>query len=230
MCCLLASACVALPTRATLVRDRMQAVTNDNFGPLIAYLVPGATVLVGLSNFSVTLRSWLGSTSTDAPTIGGFLYLTVASLAAGMTVSALRWAAVDSLHAWTGLKIPSLDFSRLGQNVSAFVLLIEIHYRHYQFYANMLVATAIAYTCYRVSLESQMIVGSIDLAFVALEAVFYATSRDTLAKYYARSHQLLAATRDGVPAQSQSSSSPTCMGATSESEAPAPSARQTPEG
>ena len=73
----------------------MQAVSNDNFGPLIAYLVPGATVLVGLSNFSMTLRSWLGNTPSDAPSIGGFLYLTVASIAAGMTVSALRWVAVD---------------------------------------------------------------------------------------------------------------------------------------
>ena len=153
----------------------MQTVTNDNFGPLIAYLVPGATVLVGLSNFSTTLRSWLGSTPSDAPSIGGFLYLTLASIAAGMTVSALRWVTVDTVHAWTGLRIPSLDFSRLGPNVNAFVLLIEIHYRHYQFYANMLVATAIAYGCYRVSLGSRMAVSWFDLAFVGLEAVFYAT-------------------------------------------------------
>ena len=113
----------------------MQSVSNANFGPLIAYLVPGATVLLGFSQFSPVLRTWFASTPTDSPTISGFLYLTVASLAVGMTVSAVRWALVDSLHSLTGLSLPPLDFSRLGNNVEAFSLLIEIHYRHYQFYA-----------------------------------------------------------------------------------------------
>ena len=67
-------------------------------------------------------------TPTEAPTIGGFLYLTVASLAAGMTVSAIQWAVVDTLHSLTGLPLPPLDFSRLGKNVAAYGLLIEIHY------------------------------------------------------------------------------------------------------
>ena len=58
-------------------------MTRDTFGPLIAYLVSGATVLFGFSQFSPTLRTWFAVTPADAPTIGGFLYLTVASLAAG---------------------------------------------------------------------------------------------------------------------------------------------------
>jgi hypothetical protein len=45
----------------------MESVTNANFGPLIAYLVPGATVLVGFSQFSPVLRSWFGATPADAP-------------------------------------------------------------------------------------------------------------------------------------------------------------------
>ena len=155
--------------RATQHNDRMQAVSKYNFGPLIAYLVPGATVLVGMSHFSPTLQSWFASTPLDSPTIGGFLYLSVAAIAAGMTVSALRWAFVDTIHTWSGLRTPSLDFSRLGENVDAFVLLIEIHYRHYQFYANMLVATAIAYGCHRVSGGHLALTWS-DLAFVGLES------------------------------------------------------------
>src|SRR4051812_28341633 len=76
----------------------MQTVTNDSFGPLIAYLVPGATVLLGLSQFSPTLQSWFAAAPAETPTIGGFLYLTVASLTAGMTVNAVRWATIDNLH------------------------------------------------------------------------------------------------------------------------------------
>src|SRR3990172_7067904 len=92
----------------------MQPVTNDNFGPLVAYLVPGATVLLGFSQFSPTLRVWFGTPPADAPTLGGFLYLTVASIAAGMTVSAIRWAVVDTLHSMTGLPLPPLHFSPLS--------------------------------------------------------------------------------------------------------------------
>src|SRR5438105_2045861 len=68
----------------------MQSVSNENFGSLIAYLVPGATALLGGSVFSPLLKTWFSFASEGAPTIGGFLYLTVASLAAGMTVSVVR--------------------------------------------------------------------------------------------------------------------------------------------
>jgi hypothetical protein len=47
----------------------MQSVSDTNFGPLIAYLVPGATVLFGASQFSATLRLWFAATPADAPTI-----------------------------------------------------------------------------------------------------------------------------------------------------------------
>ena len=73
------------------------------------------------------------------------------------------------------------------------MLLIEIHYRHYQYYSNMFVASAVAYVCYRVKLGTMWPLGLPDAIFFLLEIIFFATSRDTLAKYYARSQQLLAA-------------------------------------
>ncbi len=167
----------------------MQSVTNDNFGPLIAYLVPGATVLFGVSQFEPALKSWFAVNPMQAPTIGGFLYLTIASIACGMVVSAVRWAVVDTFHHITGLPLPPLDFSKLGSNVEAFNLLIEIHYRHYQFNANMLVATAIAYMSYRLKHDAPL--SWLDVGFVLLEIIFLATSRDTIRKYYSRSQQLL---------------------------------------
>ena len=163
----------------------------NDFGLLVTYLIPGATLLLGLSLYSETLRMWFATASDHSPTIGGFLYLTVAALAAGMTISALRWAIVDTLQGWTGLKAPALDFSKMGKNVDAFGLLIEIHYRHYLFYANMFVALAFAYVCYRLHLGIFTSVSWLDLGFVALEVIFFVTSRDTLRKYYQRGKQLL---------------------------------------
>ena len=166
-------------------------VTSNNFGVLIAYLVPGATALWGLSSFSPSLRAWFAATPSDAPTISGFLYLTVASLAVGMTVTAIRWACVDLVHAATGLKPADLDFSQLAGKVDAFNLLIEIHYRHYQFYANMFVATAITYFCHRISIQPRCQISWPDLVFLLVEAIFFLTSRDTLRRYYRRTQQLL---------------------------------------
>lgn len=165
-------------------------VSNTTFGPLIAYLVPGATVLFGLRDNSPMIQSWFMADPSSAPTIGGFLYLTVASIAVGMTISAIRWLLVDTLHRLMGLAIPSLDFGRLGSNVDAFGLLIDIHYQHYLFYSNEAVALAIAYAAYRARLGVGTPLWS-DLAFILLEVVFLVTSRDTLRKYYARGSQLL---------------------------------------
>ena len=117
-----------------------------------------------------------------------------------MTVSAVRWAVVDTLHGRTGLPLPRLDFSRLGGNVTAYQLLIDIHYRHYQYYANMFVAMAIAFVCYRVNLGIAFKIGWPDVAFALLETVFLMTSRDTLRKYYMRSEQLLSTVRNRSPA------------------------------
>jgi hypothetical protein len=169
----------------------MQTVSNTNFGPLIAYLVPGATALLGFTFFSQTLSTWFATAPDGAPNLAGFLYLTITALATGMTVSAVRWALVDTLHARTGLAPPRLDFSKLPDRVDAFVLLIDIHYRHYQYYANMLVALAIAYIGYRVHLGGILPLGLPDIAFAVLEAIFFATSRDTLRKHYSRTAQLL---------------------------------------
>ena len=103
-----------------------------------------------------------------------------------MTVSAVRWAIVDRIHANTGLPPPDLDFSRLTGKVEEYRLLIEIHYRHYQFYANMLVAVLVAYFGFRIHAGFTW-PGLPDLAFLTLEPVFYVTSRDTLRKDHIRS-------------------------------------------
>lgn len=129
----------------------MQSVSNDNFGPLVAYLIPGATVLAGFRPYFPLLQNWFAALPPDEPTIGGFLCFTLASLAAGMTVSAASWVLIDKLHELPGLRAPILDFSKLDGRVDALTLLIEIHYRHYQFYANMFVATAFAYVGHLVS-------------------------------------------------------------------------------
>ncbi|MEZ6146946.1 MAG: hypothetical protein R3B91_16325 [Planctomycetaceae bacterium] len=61
----------------------------------------------GGSHHSQTLQGWLGQSSGELPTVGGFLYVTLGSIAyAGMMASTLRWLLIDTLHHWTGLRQP----------------------------------------------------------------------------------------------------------------------------
>lgn len=170
----------------------MADLTSKNFGLMIAYVIPGLIVLWGISFFSPELRELLLAVSPDSPTIGGFLYITLAAVAAGVTVSAVRWALLDTLHHLTGLPAPAWDFSELPQKLPAFEAVAEDHYRYYQFYANSCVATALTYLCWRWSPEIAVDFPSrIDVAIVFLEIIFLAGSRDTLNKYYCRVAQLL---------------------------------------
>ena len=116
-----------------------------------------------------------------------------------MTVTAIRWACVDLVHAATGLTAPDLDFSQLPGKVDAYNLLIEIHYRHYQFYSNMFVATAITWICYRISIRPLRQLSWIEPGFLMIEAIFFLTSRDTLRRYHFRTQQLLSV--QNVPPQ-----------------------------
>ena len=94
-----------------LESEVMKDLSGKNFGLLIAYIVPGAIVLIGLGAFSPTVQAWLVNPSESQPSIGGFLFVTLASVAAGMTASAVRWATIDRLHHWTGIEKPVWDDS-----------------------------------------------------------------------------------------------------------------------
>ena len=167
----------------------MKDISNKNFGLLIAYVLPGAVALTGVSSFSATVRSWLTNPSDASPTVGGFLFVTLASVAAGMTASAVRWAVIDTLHHHTGIAKPAWDDSKLSDRLHAFEALVENHYRYYQFYSNSLIAMLFSYAAWRPSLGGGPR-GS-DLGVLLLAAVFFAVSRDNLRRYYGRAAVLL---------------------------------------
>ena len=170
----------------------MNDVTTDNFGLLIAYLLPGFTALWGMSYNWQPIRAWLGTTPANAPTVGGFLYVTLASVAAGLTVSTVRWFVIDTLHHWTGLRQPQWDFSKLQANVTAYNVINEIHYKHYQYNANMFVAVLFVYLARRIHVGFLTApLGWLDLGGLSLAALLFLGSRDNLRKYYSRTAQFL---------------------------------------
>jgi hypothetical protein len=155
-----------------------------NFGLLIAYVLPGFTALEGFPLVAPAGTSW-GTTGDPNPTLTSFLSGTVMALAAGLTVSTVRWLLIDSLHHATGLRRPTRDFARLEKSVAAYEFLGLIHYRYYKFYANMVVALLWAYAAHDHALGWR---GLLDFPLAAL---FFLGSRDTLRKYYGRTADLL---------------------------------------
>lgn len=170
---------------------------HRNFGLVIAFLIPGLVALWGLSYFSPTLANWLSVAPGREPTIGSFLHVALGSLALGLIVSAVRWAVIDTLHHETGVPCPAFDFSKLQENLEAFVLSVEWYYRYYQFYSNMAVSIASLTLCRAVSGVSQ---GLYEVAgILALEAILIAASRDSLKRYYQRVGNLLGTLKKAEP-------------------------------
>lgn len=174
----------------------MNLLAGSQFGILIAYLIPGFTILLTASRHSSTISIWLGTFSPDPATVGGFLYVTLAAVAAGMIASTIRWLILDSMHHCTGICRPDFNFSDLHDKIDAFEYLVEVHYRFYQFYGNGLIAVLGCYADLRLSPGSPPW-GLLDAATVVVSTVLLAGSRDTLERYYDRVGQLLRARPTG---------------------------------
>ena len=166
----------------------------NDFGLLIAYVLPGFVALWGGTYVAGPLRPWLLGEAGGGPTVGGFLSTTVAAVAAGLTASTIRWLVIDTLHHGTGVRPPDWDFALLGERVAAFGLVVDHYYRYYQWYGNTLVALAWVLAARRWSVGLAP-VGATDLGILALMAVLYLGSRDALRRYYTRGGQLLRSAR-----------------------------------
>ena len=170
----------------------MSEVTEKNFGLIVAYMLPGFVSLWGVSHFSPTVDAWISTSKAGGPSVGGFLYVTLGSLALGMTVSAIRWMVIDTIHHLTGVRRPACDFANLEERLQGFLTLVEHHYRYYQHYANTLVACALAYACVAAAGHLNPFEVSVsNVSFVLLEAVLFLSSRNALCRYYTRVEGLL---------------------------------------
>lgn len=163
----------------------MTDATGKYFGLVIAYVLPGFAALWSLRPYSAVVRSWLATSATLPAGLEAVFFVTLASTAAGMTLSALRWAVIDSAIALSGVRRPAWDDARLQDNVHAWEIVVEAHYRYFQFYAHM--ALVLPFLAATLPLSASSVV-----PFAVLcECLFLAAARDALAKYYSRASRLL---------------------------------------
>jgi hypothetical protein len=171
----------------------MKDVSEKNIGLIIAFLLPGFWLLWGLSfSFGQVALLLANSREKDAPSIGGFLYATLASLSLGLLLSAVRWLLVDHLLQLMGIRDQGLNFENLKDKdrYAAFIGAIENHYRYYQYYANTLVAIVGAFVIYLFVGKDKATVGVWLIVGVVCVTLLLGAS-DALKKYFERAHAIL---------------------------------------
>jgi hypothetical protein len=174
----------------------VEEALHRSFGYVIAYILPG---LVALGAIGMIRPEWAllaGVTDSSQITLSAWICLLLASLGAGLMVSAARWLLIDTLHHRTGLAAPPLDFGQLPQRLEAFLVAVEHHYRYYQFHANLFVSLLLVMAAH---LTRPAVPWSwkVYTALGALELLLLITSRDCLRRYYSRLGQLLAPVKSG---------------------------------
>jgi len=160
--------------------------TGKYFGLVIAYVLPGFAALWSLQESSPTIRSWLQTSASLPAGLEAIFFVSLASIASGMTISTVRWAVVDTLLQMTGLHRPAWDDAKLQANVQAWELIVEAHYRFYQFYGHM----AVVLPLFIASQSYGRTWGGILLGLL-FECLFIAAAHDALSRYYARTSLLL---------------------------------------
>jgi hypothetical protein len=108
---------------------------------------------LGVSYSFPSIATWLAASSgSDAPTVGGFLYATLASLAVGLVINATRWVFVQEILLYGVTRLPRARINYGGltdKNVlAAFNGAIENNYRYYQYYSNAFVSIVLSLACY----------------------------------------------------------------------------------
>lgn len=162
----------------------MKDVNSSNFGLLIAYLVPGFITLTGLARISPTVNGWLTSGANEVSTVSGFLFGTLAAVAAGLVINAIRWHTVDPLHYASGVPRKSWDYSRLPEQILAFQYLVSNQFRYYECYANTMVAIAFSSAVWFATTDP--VDPAMVAAFFTIQFILWSASRRTLLNYHRR--------------------------------------------
>jgi hypothetical protein len=203
----------------------MNTSSTNQFGLMVAYLLPGFIALAGVAPFAPVVAAWLQPLNQSEASLAAPVYAVLAATTIGMVVSCFRWLIIDHIHHWSGVKPPAWDDSRLEKRIGAFNYLVENHYRYYQFYANILIAVAIAYLINRVMGTSSLFGMGTDLGFLVVSATLFAGSRDALNKYYRRTTRLIGQTRKKGSAAMTNGNQHDSGGATATSRKPRPDAK-----
>jgi hypothetical protein len=173
----------------------MRDVVAENFGLAIAFLCPGLLMLLALSFFSPALSGGLSAAASAESTIGGFVFILVASMGLGVFVSNARYFLFDrGLLRLPFLGIPEAApdtgvLRRSGDRAVAWDVLRDQFYRYYQFSSNTAVALGVVFVAWWWKIDHAP-AAKLVVAFLAAEVILAAGAADSLKKYRTRTNRL----------------------------------------
>lgn len=168
-------------------------VSSTSFGYIIAFLLPGMMLLFGLGLWYPNLFPTLGLTKLDA-SIGGSALFLLASLSAGLIITAPRWFIYEKLLCHK-TKFDAGHFTGLSQSdkMAAFKAVVDEHYRYHQFYggASIALVPILLFLVHTGYCHSRMLFWSAIISSVALETLLVYTSTDCWKKYVIRGNTIV---------------------------------------
>lgn len=126
---------------------------SRSFGLSIAFLIPGVVGLYAVSFFAPAVQVWFGIATTGSTSLGGFLFVVLASIGMGVFISGLRWLVLERWLHFVPARPKNLDDTvrRDEKCEAAYQDLLFRHYQFYQFYASMPFALGFAYLAWFVA-------------------------------------------------------------------------------
>lgn len=128
----------------------------EHFGFIIAFLLPGLAGLWAAAYYSPNVKKWMTEAATHETSLGGFLFLMVAAIGAGVAVQVLRWGLFEQVlprvctekfcATWL-LERPTYDEGRVRPPAiqAALDRIRDQHYRYYQSHGGLFIALAAVY-------------------------------------------------------------------------------------
>lgn len=166
----------------------MTPVTDRSFGLLIAYLLPGFSAVALWGPLVPGLPAMVYGDAAGGPTVGGFLYGTLAATGVGLLLSTVRWAVLDAVHHATGVRPPVWNYAGSSSAVDAYRVAVELHYRYYQFYGSTLLILLLMLALPPSGFAGRVLADAwAKPGLLLMATLVFVASRDALSKYYARS-------------------------------------------
>ena len=118
---------------------------GKSFGLVIAFLVPGMIGLYAASLHVPMLQEWFDAAGRAQTTVGGFLFIIIASSGAGVFISGVRWYLLEELiKRAAGVSTEHEAVNRRDtQTELVYQNVRQHHYDYYLFYSNALVALVV---------------------------------------------------------------------------------------
>jgi len=183
----------------TPVEERHARELAEKFPKFIAFLIPGFLSLWGLSRYVGDVRQWLGTASSASTSVGGFLFVVLASLGLGVFVSGVRYFLFDKFLLRWGVPKQVSDEEEAARTdaltQAVYEDLRDQFYRYYQFYANTAVALVFALVLWWFGGGLAALPGSkraavLSGAVVALVFLYF-SARDSITKFRNKKATLL---------------------------------------